>query len=153
MPLIGYNYASKNTDRMKKTVTFSAKLSVIFITSMSVLYFIFAPSLTTMFIKNADVVAYGTRFLRGLCLGLPFLCIDFLGVGVFQSCGLGKNALAFAILRKIVLEIPALVILNKLFPLYGLAYAQFAAEILLATAAIIVLARLFKKLEKENEKI
>ena len=153
MPLIGYNYASKNTDRMKKTVTFSAKLSVIFITSMSVLYFIFAPSLTTMFIKNADVVAYGTRFLRGLCLGLPFLCIDFLGVGVFQSCGLGKNALAFAILRKIVLEIPALVILNKLFPLYGLAYAQFAAEIILATAAIIVLARLFKKLEKENEKI
>ena len=153
MPLIGYNYASKNTDRMKKTVTFSAKLSVIFITSMSVLYFIFAPSLTTMFIKNADVVAYGTRFLRGLCVGLPFLCIDFLGVGVFQSCGLGKNALAFAILRKIVLEIPALVILNKLFPLYGLAYAQFAAEIILATAAIIVLARLFKKLEKENEKI
>ncbi|MEE1243174.1 MAG: MATE family efflux transporter, partial [Frisingicoccus sp.] len=75
------------------------------------------------------------------------------GVGVFQSCGLGKDALIFAILRKIVLEIPALYILNRLFPLYGLAYAQFTAEVILAAAAIIVLARLFKKLEKNKNSL
>ena len=50
--------------------------------------------------------------------------IDFLAVGVFQACGLGKEAFIFAVLRKIVLEIPALFILNWIFPLYGLAYAQ-----------------------------
>lgn len=73
--------------------------------------------------------------------------MDFIAVGVFQASGLGKNALLFAILRKIVLEIPALVILNYLFPLYGLTYAQFTAEFILAIAAIIVLIRLFRKLE------
>ena len=97
--------------------------------------------------------ACGTRFLRGLCLAMPFLCMDFLGVGVFQSCGLGKNALLFAVLRKIVLEIPALFILNALFPLYGLAYAQFTAEVVLAVAAVIVLWRLINKLEKKKERI
>ena len=88
---------------------------------------------------------------EGFCLGMPFLAIDFLAVGVFQACGLGKNAFLFAILRKVVLEIPALVLLNALFPLYGLAYAQFAAELVLAIAAVIVLARLFRRLERRYQ--
>lgn len=79
---------------------------------------------------------------------MPFLCMDFLGVGVFQSCGLGRHALLFAVLRKIVLEIPALFLLNALFPLYGLAYAQFAAELILAAAAVVVLWRLVRRLEE-----
>ena len=47
-----------------------------------------------------------------------------------------------------MLEIPALIILNALFPLYGLAYAQCAAEIILAAAAVVVLIRMFAKLER-----
>ena len=153
MPLIGYNYASGNTKRMKKTLTFSAKIIVTFMVIVSVGYYFSAETLISLFMKNQVVIDYGTRFLRGLCLAMPFLCIDFLGVGVFQSCGLGKDALIFAILRKIVLEIPALYILNRLFPLYGLAYAQFTAEVILAAAAIVVLARLFKKLEKSQNSL
>ena len=80
---------------------------------------------------------------------MPFLCMDFLAVGVFQAVGLGRYALVFAIMRKVVLEIPALYILNTLFPLYGLAYAQLTAEAVLAAAAIIVLIRLFRKLDRE----
>ena len=102
--------------------------------------------------ENPAVVAYGTRFLRGLCLAMPFLCMDFLGVGVFQSCGLGKNALLFAILRKIVLEIPALFILNRLFPLYGLAYAQVVAEVVLAAAAVLTVWGIIRQLEKDGGK-
>ena len=94
-------------------------------------------------------MAYGTRFLRGFCLGLPFLGMDFIAVAVFQASGLGKNALVFAILRKIVLEIPALFILNALFPLYGLPYAQPVAEVILSIAAVLVLIRLFRKLEAD----
>ncbi len=40
--------------------------------------------------------------------------------------------------------------LNYLFPLYGLAYAQFTAEVVLAIAAVCVLGRLFKRLERER---
>lgn len=148
MPLISYNYASGNTRRMKKTLLFSLKIAVSFMVMVSIGYYFGAGALTTAFMKNAVIVQYGTRFLRGLCLGIPFLCIDFLAVGVFQACGLGKEALVFAVLRKVILEIPALYILNTLFPLYGLAYAQLTAELILSVAAAIVLIRLFKKLEK-----
>ncbi len=143
MPLVSYNYASGNDDRMKRAVVFTRRLAALFLTSVAAVYFLFAGGLTAAFMNNPDVVAIGTRLLRGLCLSLPFLCMDFLAVGVFQACGLGKKALLFAILRKIVLEIPALFVLNALFPLYSLAYAQLMAEAVLAAAAAFELRRLF----------
>ncbi len=149
MPLISYNYGSRNTKRMKKTLMFAVRIALIFIIVVAACYYIFAGQLVGLFMEKESIIAYGTRFLRGFCLGLPFLCMDFMAVGVFQATGKGREAFIFAVLRKIVLEIPALFILNMLFPLYGLAYAQFVAEVILSIAAVLVLARLFKKISKE----
>ena len=151
MPLISYNYASGNIKRMKKTFFFTARIALVFLVLMEIAYYAGARTWVGLFMQDQQIVDYGARFLQGFCLGMPFLAIDFLAVGVFQACGLGKNAFLFAILRKVVLEIPALFILNALFPLYGLAYAQFAAELVLAIAAVIVLARLFRKLERRYQ--
>ncbi len=151
MPLISYNYASGNIKRMKKTFFFTARIALVFLVLMEIAYYAGARTWVGLFMQDQQIVDYGARFLRGFCLGMPFLAIDFLAVGVFQACGLGKNAFLFAILRKVVLEIPALVLLNALFPLYGLAYAQFAAELVLAIAAVIVLARLFRRLERRYQ--
>lgn len=145
MPLVSYSYASGNIKRMKATIVFSLKITVSFMILITVFYYFESGFLTSLFMRNETIIRYGTQFLHGLCLGLPFLSIDFLAVGVFQACGLGKNALIFALLRKIVLEIPALYLLNFLFPLYGLAYAQFTAEVILAIAACAVLMRLFRE--------
>ncbi len=150
MPLISYNYSSGNHKRMKDTLGFSLKIAVGFLTAMGVVYYIGAGSLIAAFMKNEIIIGYGTRLLRGMCLSLPFLCIDFQAVGVFQATGMGKKALVFAVMRKIILEIPALYILNWLMPLYGLAYAQFTAELILAVAAVIVLLRMFRAMEREN---
>ena len=62
---------------------------------------------------------------------------------------MGGKSLLFAVLRKVALEIPALVLLNYLFPLYGLAYAQLCAEVVLAVAAIWMLGRIFRSAERE----
>lgn len=147
MPLVSYTYASGNHKRMKGTIFFAVKVVLSFLTLVAAGYYIGAGSLIALFMKNEAIIAYGTRFLRGFCIGLPFLAMDFLAVGVYQSLGLGANALVFAIMRKIILEIPLLFALNYFFPLYGLAYAQAITEIILAIAAIITLMRIFHKLE------
>ncbi|MCI8465023.1 MAG: MATE family efflux transporter [Lachnospiraceae bacterium] len=151
MPLISYNYASGNVPRMKKALLFAERAAITFMVATTLLYFFGSGTLIRLFMKNPAIVAYGSRFLRGFCLAMTFLCIDFLAVGVFQACGMGKKALVFAILRKIVLEIPALYLWNFLYPLYGLAYAQFTAEFVLAIAAVIVLVRMFRGLENRSE--
>ena len=150
MPLVGYNYSDGNGQRMKKAIIYTLKLTVVFIVTAAALYFVFSDGIIRLFMKDADIVAYGGRFLRGFCLGLPFLAIDFLAVGIFQAVGMGKESLIFAILRKVALEIPALIILNKIWPLYGMAYSQLVAEFVLCGAAIFVLLRLFKKVENKK---
>lgn len=150
MPLISYNYTSGNIKRMKKTFMFTAKISLGFILAVMLTFVFAAEPIISMFMKNESIVAYGAAFQRGFCFALPFLCIDFLALGVFQSCGMGMKSFIFAVVRKIVLEIPALFVLNWLFPLYGLAYAQFVAELILGTIAVIVLVRMFRRLEREH---
>ena len=145
MPLVSYNYASGNRKRMKDSILFAMGIIVPAMMAVTVGYWCFAPGLIRLFMENPEIVAYGTSFLRALCLGMTFLCIDFMAVGVFASLGRGKNSLIFAILRKVVLEIPLLFILNALWPLYGLAYAQFLTEVVLAAAAMVMLVKIFKE--------
>lgn len=151
MPLVSYNYASGNQKRMKAAIVFAGEISIGFITAAAAFFFIDAEGVVRFFMDNPSIIAYGIRFMRGFCLGLPFLCMDFLAVGVFQALGYGKNALIFAIMRKIVLEIPALYILNHFFPLYGLAYAQFVAEFVLAAAAVVELLLIFRRLGRKSD--
>ena len=152
MPLISYNFASGNVKRMKSTLKFTVCISLVIIVVISLAMFIFSAPITKLFLNDPDVIGFGRDFLRGYSLSLPFLCFDFVGVAVFQACGMGGKSLVFAILRKIILEIPALIVLNKIFPLVGLSYAQFVAEFILAFAALFALIKMFKKLEKDLPK-
>lgn len=142
MPLISYNYASGNRKRMKETVVFSAKLTVSSLVVIAACFFLGAGFWMRLFIRNEEIIAYGTHFLRGLCLALPFFNLDVLAIGVFQAVGMGRKSFFFAILRKIIMEIPAIYLLNKFVPLYGMAYAQLVTEVILAVAAIVVLRRM-----------
>lgn len=139
MPLIGYNFTAGNKKRIKDSLAFTVKMSATIVISLVLLFFVFSDSFMQMFMKNSLVVEYGSAFIRGQCLAIPFFALDFLGVGVFQACGFGKYSLFFAIARKIVLEIPAMFILNKLFPMYGIAYSQLCAEVVLAFASAMLM--------------
>lgn len=152
MPMVSYNFGSKNYARMKKSILFALKVSLSALIMAMAVYLLGAGTLVWLFMKNEAVVAYGSRFLRGMCLCFPFMGLDFLAVGVFQACGMGHLSLLFALLRKIVVEIPALYLWNFLWPLYGLAYAQPTAELVMAVAAVTVLVRLFRRLERETKR-
>lgn len=151
MPLVSYNYASGNRRRMKNSIVFAMAIILPIMVMVTAVYWFGAPDLIRLFMDNAEIVSYGTAFLRGLCLGMVFLCTDFMAVGVFASLGMGKFSLLFAILRKVVLEIPLLFLLNAMFPLYGLAYAQFLAEVILSVVAVVMLLRIFKQEAPQKE--
>lgn len=145
MPLVSYNYASGNHKRMKSSILFAMGIVMPTMLAVTVLYWIGAPTLIRLFMENPEIVSYGSAFLRTMCLAMVFMCTDFMAVGVFASLGMGKFSLLFAILRKVVLEIPLLFLMNTLFPLYGLPYAQVITEFLLAIAAVAMLLRIFRK--------
>lgn len=141
MPLVSYNYSSDNRKRMKETIVFALKVIIPAMIFTTFCYWFLAPYMIQKFMDNKEIIAYGTRFLRIMSFGLVFLCVDFLAVGVFQSLGRGLYAFLFAVLRKLVLEIPLLLLLNWLYPLYGLPFAQFVAETVMFVLGIKFLAK------------
>ena len=149
MPLVSYNYASGNIKRMRDAVNKTLKAGISALSVMAVFYFVFSEFFVSLFIDTEEVIQIGGVILKGFGLALPFIGADFIGVGVFQATGYGKMSLFFAIARKIILEIPFLIIFNIIWPLYGLGYAQLAAEIILATVSSFVLKHLFAKWENQ----
>lgn len=144
MPLISYNFSSGNRIRMKDAIMFVLKLTVGITISLAIVYYIISGSLIRLFIDVDDIVIHGKILLRAMSIGIPFLAIDFMTVAVFQAIGKGKYSLIFALMRKIVLEIPAIIVLNKIYPLYGMGYSQAFAEFVLSFLAVFMLRKIFK---------
>lgn len=145
MPLVGYSFSARNYKRMKETILFIAKVMLPIMMISSIFCYFKAEWLVGLFMKKQEILYYGGMFLRAYALAMTFLAIDFLAVGVFQAIGMGKKSLLFAVLRKIVFEIPALILLNIVFGVHGIAYAAFVAEFMLALCATWMLRRIFKE--------
>ena len=149
MPLISYNYSNGNIKRMKKAILFVLSLSVVIAVALTAVIYAGSEKFIRVLLNDEEVVMHGTVLLREMSLGILFLAVDFMAVAVFQAIGKGIYSLIFAILRKIVLEIPAIVILNMIIPLYGMGYAQVVSEAVLSVAALLMLVKIFKQENKE----
>ncbi|MBP5165846.1 MAG: MATE family efflux transporter, partial [Oscillospiraceae bacterium] len=151
MPLIGYNYAARDVKRVRRAIQTARAANLGFITLMGLLFFIFPRFWMGLFIADEIIIGHGMILLRVFSLALPLLSLDYFTVAVFQAVGMGKEALAFAVLRKLVLEIPALFVFNRIWPLYGLPFAQVFAEAVLTAAAFWVLSRFYRTMYAESE--
>ncbi len=150
MPLIGYNYAAKNYSRMKEGIRKTATVTLGALLVITVLFNTAGQPIIRFFMDNDEIVVIGAKFLSGFGISLPFMCFDFLVVGISQSFGIGKHALVFSFLRKLAFEIPLIFALNHTVGLYGVAYAQCSAEICMALIATFVFMGLMKKTSEKN---
>ncbi len=148
MPLVGYNYASLNITRMKEAILFTAKITFGFLAAVCVVFELFPSTIVRWFIQDPATVAIGQVLLRGLSLAIPFLAMDFLAVGVFQAAGKGNLALFMAICRKVILEIPFMFLFDRLWPMYGLGFSQFAAEFIMTIIGTVLLVRFLHQTER-----
>lgn len=151
MPLVGYSYASKNAQRFRDTIRFLARLMLPVMLLVTLVCWLFPQSFITLFHKDPQVIEYGALFLRGFSAAMPFLVLDFLAVGVFQSVGMGKQALLFALLRKIVLEIPAILVLGYAFGAAGITYSAAVAELGLSAVGLLMLRRITANLSAQAD--
>lgn len=138
MPLIGYNFAAENFPRMKETIRKTYVVTLSALLGILVLFNAAGQPIVRFFMDNDEIVRTGAWFLSGFGISLPFMCIDFMVVGITQAFGMGRPALVFSFLRKVFLEIPLILILNAAAGVMGIAYAQCATEIMMAVIALFV---------------
>ena len=128
MPLVAYNYASRNYPRMK-SFTKAAQISGMAIAGVCIVIFeLFAPQIIWLFIKDEATIAYGTNFIRIACLATPFMIANFQKIYCLQAIGKGRESLVLGVCRQGVFAIPIIFIMNHLLQLYGVVSAQLISD-------------------------
>ena len=124
LPLLAYTHSASNDLRRKNAFRFGTAISVGFALFCVIVYECFAPQLAALFISDGQTILYGASFLRRMVLAMPFMAFCYPMIIQFQAMGKVKEALTVSILRKGVLDVPLLFLMDRLFPLYGCMWVQ-----------------------------
>lgn len=138
LPLIAYSYAAGKQERMKQSVRFSGMLAFLLAIIFLAFYEVFAPFIVEVFIRNSDTVAFGAAFVRLRSVAVPFMAFTFILVAVFQGTGAAKEAFVLSLMRKGIIDIPLMFVMDHVFPLYGLMLVQPIVEFCGMLFAMIV---------------
>lgn len=149
VPLIAYNFGSGNTKRMNSFSELARWIITGFAAVCSIIFFFFAKPLVGAFIEEEETVRLGIMFLQGRCLALPFMMIGYHTINFMNAVNKGKVSFLLAILRHVIILIPAMIIMNSLWGLTGLVWSQVVADVINAAASVVI----FVKVKKQSLKL
>ena len=146
VPLAAYNYAAKNHRRMKGFFS-TARITGIAVAACSViLYWVCAPWLIRFFIRDTATMEYGIQFLRARCFATPFMFLSFHMVHFMQALGKGRVSLCLAVIRQLCLNMPIVLLMNRLFGMDGIVWTQIIADSINVAISYILYFRVMKTL-------
>ena len=146
LPLIAYNFASGNRERMNGAVRFALTRGIACACACFLIYEAAAPWIVRFFINDMQSVSYGASFVRLRVLALPFITVEFMLIAIFQGIGSAKQAFFLSVFRKGILDLPLMVLFNIFLPMYGLMLVQPLMECCGALIAVIVYKKLVRRI-------
>ena len=147
MPLVGYNYASKNYKRMREVSFFSWKTAVAMSACFIACFAVFAPQILHLFIPEEQTSALGAGFLRIACLAVPFTTVNFLISYTLQAMGKGTQSAILTFSRQGLLNVPLLIIMNVVVGLYGMIWTQLIVELIMLPISMGMYMHTWRKLK------
>lgn len=135
LPLLAYNYSSGNQQRRRRAFRFGTTVSFLFSLLCLIVYKIFAPELSSLFISDPLTIAYSAGFLRRMVTAMPMMSVCYPMIIQFQAMGKFKESLVCSVIRKGVLDIPLLFLMNALSGLYGCMWVQPIVDMISLVAA------------------
>lgn len=146
LPLLAYNNAAGNEMRRRQAFSFGCMLSVGFSLLCFMLYEVEAELLASIFIGDPITVEYAAAFLRRMVTAMPFMAFTYPMIVQFQAMGKIKESLIISVLRKGVIDIPLLFLMDHLIPLYGCLWVQPIVDALSLLVSLMLYQRLDRKL-------
>ena len=146
-PVCGFNYGAKNYDRVKSAFRFSIIVTVAYLLVMSVVIFIFAPNIISLFRKDdLEVLAIGTFALRAQCFTLPLQSFVSISNMMMQTMGKVIPASVLSLARQGLFLIPILFIMVNLIGLRGIQVCIPMSDICAFLLAIPIARKVLKGL-------
>ena len=152
LPLIAYNYSAKNYARMASARDVTMVIAIIAALLYTAAGTFFGAQMVRFFIDEETTVSLGKILVGIECLSTPLNVVNDMFVMCFQAMGKGRQSMVLSIVRNGVVRIPCILLLNYLFQMRGIVWAQFASNAIMLVITVIMYRKLSKELrEKEAE--
>lgn len=147
-PIIGYNHGAGKHDRVFKTLGIGLTAATIFAVLMFLLIQFFPQIFVEMFLNpGSETFAVAINGLRLYFLSLPIISINLMGVGFYQSTGNGLISMLLGL--QILILVPVISILPKLFGLTGVWISYPVADVILVVITTVFLIGSYRRYRRE----
>ena len=103
--IIAQNYGAMNFNRIRETFFTAIKYALSIMFFASLLVFLLADVVTSLFSNNVEVIDYGSRYLRISAIVLPAYPLFFISNGFFMALKKAENAMISNMIRNLLLPI------------------------------------------------
>ena len=153
LPLLGYAYSTGNRMKTKRIAYLTLSTAFVISTLILAANLIFTSGLVSLFLSPENPSGgYAADFLKILALGCPTSAIAYAFISFFQAVGHGKESLVLALMRKGMLDIPLMFILQLIITTYGIVWATPITDAICCIASVIAFVRFSERHLKKNKR-
>ena len=156
-PVIGYNYGAGCYARVRRGIRFAITAGLGYNVAVWALLMLFPTLLMRIFTSDAAILAAGPRAIRQYYALYVLMALQFGAQSTFVALGRSKQAIFFSLLRKVIVVVPAMLILPRVGGL-GISGVFLAEPLSDCTCCIACFAAMLatvwfplEKLEKETK--
>ncbi len=143
-PIIGFNYGAKKYDRAHKTLKIAITAATIGLLCGWMVIQLAPEPIVSMFNSDENLVSISIDGIRKYLSMMPLIGVSMIGSNYFQAIGKAKHAMVLSLLRQVILLVPMMAILPKIFGLDGIWFAQPIADAISFTVTAVLLVREIK---------
>lgn len=145
-PIIGFNYGAGNKKRVKETFNLIIRTNLFVGVIAFIVFQVFPQAVINIFGNESKLYnEYALYCFRIYLSGITLTCITKTCSIYLQAIGKSFKSMFISVMRDVVLFIPALVVLAKMFGIVGMLWAALVADVIACIIAI------FMTFERKNK--
>lgn len=145
-PMAGFNYGAKNYDRLKNATNSCARWTTTFCVIWTILIFIFAKPVISLFTNDAKVLDIAIPALKANTVMFFTFGFQFTYSTLYLALGKALTGGVLNICRQGILFIPVILFLPLLLSLNGVIYAQAVADLLTTVVTVFFAIKINKQI-------
>lgn len=146
VPILSYNYGSKNMKRVKKSFFISLAIMFSFTLTASLVMIFFPEFVSSLFTDDTALIETVSHTMPVFFAGMTIFGLQRACQNTFLALGKAKFSLFIALLRKIILLVPLALVLPKFFDVMGIYAAEAIADATAAFCCTLVFFISFRKM-------
>lgn len=154
-PVIGFNYGAHEYKRVKECIKFTTLASITYTIIIWLLLEIFPGFFISVFNDDPQVLQAGIPIMRVFYSCFFIMALQYAGQSVFVALSKAKQAIFFSVFRKVILVVPLVIILPRLWGLssMGVFLSEPISQVVSGIACFTtMLLTVWKELSEGEEK-